>query len=400
MSLEILLTAATYPPSIDGVSYVIQNIAERLVSRGHRVTVATTTHPARDFNIFNGVDICQFDISGNRVFGYEGDHKAYTDFLLAFRGNILVNYAAQTWTSDLTYPLLKTLRCKKVFIPCGYSGLHDERYHSYFLELPGILKGYDHVIYHSAKYQDKYFGDEHEIRNYSIIPNGAREDEFLEARSGFRETYGIKKSKVFLSVGNYGAGKNQEFVLKAYLDAGIPDSALVFIGSEFNSYSWKVLRKDPYRDGLYGSIFRYTTLAKRHIFYRLHPVHCLSGPGRQGLSVKIFEKVPREMLIAAYHEADLFLYGSLVECSPLVILEALASGTPFISTNCGNVAEMPGGIVASSTKEMTDAIRALAGKGAAWEKLSREGRLAWERDYQWDIIVDKYEALFLRLVGS
>jgi len=400
MPLEILFTAATYAPYIDGVSYVIQNIAKRLVSRGHKIIVATGTHSARDFGVLNGVEVRQFDISGNRILGYQGDHQAYADFIEAFRGDILVNYAAQTWASDLVYPLLKSLRCKKIFIPCGYSGLHDKQYHSYFLEMPDVLNRYEHVVYHSAKYQDKRFGDEHAIKRYSIIPNGAREDEFLEPRSGFREAYGIKESKFFLSVGNYGAGKNQEFVLKAYLDAGIPDSCLVFIGSEFNSYSWKVLRKDPYRNGLYGKWFRYMTLAKRHGFYRLNPVHSLAGPARQGLKVRIFEKIPRAMVVAAYHEADLFLYGSLVECFPLVILEAMASVTPFISTNCGNVAELPGGIVALSTKEMTEAIRDLAGKGPAWEKLSREGRHAWERDYRWDMVVNKYETLFFRMAGS
>lgn len=264
--------------------------------------------------------------------------------------------------------------------------------------MPEILKNYDHIIYHSAHYQDKYFGDEHGIEHYSIIPNGAREDEFLKPYGGFRKKYEIKTSKLFLSVGNYGVEKNQEFVLKAYLDANVPDSTLAFIGSAFNSYSWKVLRKDPCRNSLYNNAFKYTTLIKRHIFHHLFPVHNLKGPSLHGANIAILENVPREMVVSAYHEADLFLYGSLVECFPLVIVEALASGTPFITTNCGNVAELPGGIIVSSPIKMTEAIRALADKGVTWKKLSQESRMAWERHYQWDKIAERYEQVFKRIL--
>jgi len=400
MRLNILLTAESYYPDIDGVAYVIQNVSERLAAHGHTVTVATTYHPERDFEMLNGVKICHFSVSGNQVFGCQGEIESYTDFISSFKGDILVNYAAQNWLSDLVYPLLHKLRCKKLFIPCGYSGLHDDRYKLYFAEMPGILKKYDHIIYHSANYQDKYFGDDHGITHYSIIPNGAQEDEFLKPQSGFRQRYGIRTSKLFLSVGNFGAAKNQEFVLRAYLNTGISDSTLVFIGAAFNSYSWKVLRKDPNRNGLYNPIFKYRTLLRRHIFNHLYPIHCLEGPSIRGLNVKILEQVPREMVVSAYHEADLFLYGSIVECFPLVIVEAMASGTPFITTNCGNVAELPGGVVVSSTSEMTQTICLLADKGSAWEKLSQEGRLAWERHYQWDKIAESYEKLFLQQLGK
>ena len=50
--------------------------------------------------------------------------------------------------------------------------------------------------------------------------------------------------------------------------------------------------------------------------------------------------VPRIEVLAAYKAADLFVFGSQVECSPLVLFEAVASGTPFVSVDCGNAREI------------------------------------------------------------
>ena len=70
--MRILLCCELYSPSVGGVQEVMQQLAERLVVRGHEVTVATTKLPTRLFSELNGVTIREFKISGNLVRGMEG----------------------------------------------------------------------------------------------------------------------------------------------------------------------------------------------------------------------------------------------------------------------------------------------------------------------------------------
>jgi glycosyltransferase involved in cell wall biosynthesis len=67
-----------------------------------------------------------------------------------------------------------------------------------------------------------------------------------------------------------------------------------------------------------------------------------------GLKVLFLVNIPREDTVAAYHSADIFIFGSYIEASPLVIIEAKASKTPFVTTDCGNVREWKGGIVCNA----------------------------------------------------
>lgn len=364
--MRILHTAESYAPTICGVQQVTQRISEGLVKCGHNVTVATTYDSQRDFRELNGVKVEQFDITGKSLRGFKGEVKKYQEFISNFKCDIMMNYAAQQWASDLVFPLLKKLSFRKVFIPCGYSTLDNWKWKPYFWLLPRALKQYDHIIYHSENYQDKEFGDKHSIKPYSVIGNGASDEEFLVPRYGFRSEYGINTSEMLLCVASYSRGKNQEIVLRAYQQANLTDTTLVFIGPEFNDYSNRLRALIAKENG----------------------------------SVRLLEKIPRQMVVAAYHEADLFIFGSLVECFPLVIVEAMASGTPFISTGVGSVPKLPGGVVVSTVEEMSDAIGHLAKKGPEWQELADVGRQAWEGNYRWENIVGQYEALYLKLISD
>ena len=395
--LRILHTADTYYPYVDGVAVATQRISEGLAARGHQVTVATGKHPRRNFQSLNGVRVVEFDISGNTVEGYIGDIKLYQKFVHQCQVDIMMNYAAQIWTSDLIFPLLNSLSCVKVFLPCGYSSLRDPKYKEYYQNMPWVLNHYDQIIYLSERYWDKQFGDEHGVTHYTIVGNGASFEEFSDRKVGFKQKYGIQTSRMLLNIGGFGARKNQEAIVRAYLASALQDSTLVLIGPEFNSYAWKNCRIDPVTNKWDKKLFWLTTQFQRRILHRLHSIHTLHGPSRPGMQVLLLERVPRDMVVSAYHEADLFLLASTNECFPVVAVEAMAAGLPFISTDCGNVRDLPGGVVVSSVEEMARAIRRLGGREAEWEKLSQAGRAKWEREFTWEKIVDAYQSLYLRL---
>src|SRR5207249_11072681 len=135
---------------------------------------------------------------------------------------------------------------------------------------------------------------------------------------------------LLLCVANYCDRKNQVVVLRAFRRAGLGDATLVFIGSEFNEYSRQLEQLDE----------------------ALKPAF---PAGR----VLLLEKVERRMTCAAVQAADLFVLSAKAETQPIVLLEAMASRTPFISTNVGCVVELPGGVVVRSEEELAEQMKAL-----------------------------------------
>src|SRR5207245_8229890 len=103
--MKILHTVEFYHPSVGGSQYVVRQLSERMAALGHDVTVATTKLPERTKKLINGVRIVEFDIAGNDVVGFKGNTDEYRNFLLKGDFDVVMNYAAQQWSSDLCYDL-------------------------------------------------------------------------------------------------------------------------------------------------------------------------------------------------------------------------------------------------------------------------------------------------------
>lgn len=368
--LDILFTVEFYSPHIGGSELVVQHIAERLVRRGHRVTVATTRLPERDFCELNGVNIIEFSIAGNSARGITGDTEAYLRFLRICPHSIVVHYAAQQWATDLAFSVLRETAARRVNIlaPCGYSALLNEdtlrwpQFQTYFTKiLPQMLPLFDAVVYHSAQYTDYRYGMRLGLSNSVVIPNGTDEEEFMIPPTlDFRQRYGIQTKYMGLCVANYLPGKGQERVIACVRAMGRDDFTMVFIGKEGSE------RK---------------TLER---FAKNIP------------NVLFLTDIPRKETVAAFHAADIFLFGSHIEASPLVILEAKASRTPFVSTDCGNVKEWKGGIVCEAHDMAFYANRILDDENLR-KRLAEEGWKEWKERLTWSAVVDQWEELMLRL---
>jgi glycosyltransferase involved in cell wall biosynthesis len=126
----------------------------------------------------------------------------------------------------------------------------------------------------------------------------------------------------------------------------------------------------------------------------------------QPLKRVILTDLERQDLVQAYLAADLFVFASRVEYSPLVLFEAAAAGTPFLTVPVGNADEIVrwtgGGILCEAIKDDRGYTRvdpgALADAMACCmkdrERLSRLGATARERwrDYfTWNAVAGYYE---------
>lgn len=368
--LSILHTVEFYQPHIGGSEMVVQKISEKLAQRGHIVEVATSRFPERTFKQLNCVELQEFDMDRNATPAKRQDEiKRYEDFLLHHPADVVMNYAAQQWATDLAFPVVAKTREKRVNIiaPCGYSALLNARtvrwpqFEQYFKQvIPYAIPLYDAAVYHSASYKDYEFAQLHGFQNSVIIPNGVDEEEFSQTpKIDFRKKYGVKTKYMGLCVANYYSSKGQNRVLDAVQEMKRQDFTMVFIGKDGDA-----LRSLQHQAG--------------------------------SLNVKFLVNIPRNETIAAFHVADLFLFGSYIEASPLVIIEAKASRTPFVSTDCGNVKEWKGGVVCPPEEMAEHSNKILDDKGLR-KRLAEEGYKEWKEKLTWDVIVDQYEELYFRL---
>jgi glycosyltransferase involved in cell wall biosynthesis len=375
--MRILHTVAYYPPDEGGgASEVVRQLSERLARRGHEVTVATQYTPERVITELNGVKVKQFRIGGvlkQSVLGIWGNTDEFKKTLLEGGYDIIMNYAAQTWHTDLTCRFLREIRARAVLCACGYSGLIGWRrlvYAYYFWRLPGYLRLYDAVVYHAHGYRDEQFGIRHGITNGRVIPNGIDTAEFSRPPIDFRSYYGVQTPHILLTVGDHYANKGHRRIFEAFARLNRDDVTLVMIGR----------RKGGWPRGCWSS--------------------CRSLAKDFGKRVLMVDRAPRGHVVAAYLEASLFLSGSMIEAFPLVILEAMGSGVPFVAYPAGNIADLPGGLIVRSVAEMVKAVGYLLNSRAARNELGMAGCREQRLHYEWDSIVDQYESLYQELLNS
>jgi len=98
--------------------------------------------------------------------------------------------------------------------------------------------------------------------------------------------------------------------------------------------------------------------------------------------------------------ADLFVLPAKAETQPVVLLEAMASHTPWLSTDTDCVSELPGGIVARSEDDLVEKMRELASLPALRQNLAAEGWAAGQKTYDWERVVAAYDRLVTKVCGQ
>lgn len=427
--VRILLCCEFYYPSVGGVQVVMQQLAERFVAMGHRVTVATSRIPGRSGTELNGVQIKEFTVSGNLVAGMHGEVAAYREFVCGGMFDVVMIKAAQQWTFDALWPVLDRISAAKVFIPCGFSGLYEAAYRDYFTRIPDILRMFDRLIFYASDYRDINFAREHGIESFLILPNGASEREFTVARNPeFRTSRGIGNDDLlFLTVGSMTGLKGHLEIAKAFslADFGAQGATLILNGNKCLQ-----LYKGPLQAArkiigvlrLYGPKYVAKHLLKTSL--RAMGIRVgkddeleatLTSISRQPGKKVIVADLPRGELVQAFMAADLFVFASNVEYSPLVLFESAAAGTPFLSVPVGNSAEIAewtgAGVICQAERDakgytrvdpavFARAMEQMVRDRDKLRELGKTGRKNWQERFTWDLIAQRYEDLFRSLMAE
>lgn len=420
--MKVLLCCQLYAPSTGGVQEVIRQIAELFVERGHQVTVVTTKLPTRDFDTFNGVEIKEFDVKGNYVTGMTGEVEAYQQYVVDSAFDVMMIYAAQQWTFDALWSVLDKIKFAKVFVPCGFSSLYESGYTKYFQELPDVLRKFDHLIFHASKYRDIDFVRKHGIETFSVVPNGASEAEFdVAIDPTFKRRHKIpEQSFIFLTVGSFTGMKGHQELANAFARMPLSEhqhATLILNGNEVQRFE----------QGLGSLSKKIIGLIKTHgVLYSLKQIvkkmrGSSSSPRSIAESINkshnnkwvLVTDLPRKELTQAFMTADLFVFASNIEYSPLVLFEAAAAGTPFLTVNVGNAEEIaewtgagilcPSEIDAKSYTRVNEDVLAksmteLMTQKKLLENLGAAGKRNWREYYTWDKVSNQYEQIFQQLV--
>lgn len=365
--MNVLITSEFYTPHVGGAEKVVQILAEGFVELGHSVVVATTEIPGRSLNV-NGVEILEFAIYGNAAKlikeKRKGEKVRYQNLLKSNKQDVILQYAAQTWHTDLTFPILNEITTKIILVPCGFSGLttflRRVLYFRYFKKMPKYLQGYDELVFLSENYLDTNFARKNGIKDFKIIPNGIFTSEFDQNNLSFKNKYGIDvEKKIYLNVSNHYKLKGHKELIKAFTENNDNESLLVIIGN------------DP--KGNTSCLKDCQKMVADH------------------KNVILLHDVPREFVIAAYKESDVFVLSSYIEYYPLVLIEAMYCKLPIVSMNVGCVKDYCDCILVEEYPDLAAALKLVKTSDQS-NKVEKNFAKVVEV-LQWDAIINQYNLL-------
>jgi glycosyltransferase involved in cell wall biosynthesis len=485
--MQLLFCCEFYHPSRGGAQEVMRQIAEHLVKVGHQVTVATTRLAEREFVSYNGVALEEFTASGNLINGLTGEVQRYQAFLKTFPADAILINAAQQWTFDAALPALDAISARKVCISCGFSGRYWPEFRSHFEQMPDFLRKFDHLIFHASNYRDIDFARQHKLSNYSIVPNGASEDEFLvPTQKNFRASLGIAEEDfLILTVGAPISSKGHAELAQAFalLPMQSGETASLILNGNWplekpidavdrsstadrtnedvreNSGSanapvgltvrrnylrravemwheegavftlrhtgrflvyrsgqlivqlvvrpWRRFRKNLHSPS--KSVFGAVKLRRRRTPLPPQPIdESIAGAHTQGRKKVLKTSLSREDTVQAFLSADLFVFASNIEYSPLVLFEAAAAGTPFITVPVGNSPEIVqwtgGGVLCPAPIDeagftrvdpavLARSIETMIRDAPLRRRLGEAGRRSFREKFYWRLIAKSYEKI-------
>ncbi|MEO6729268.1 MAG: glycosyltransferase [Candidatus Dojkabacteria bacterium] len=387
--MKILHLVENYSPSKGGMQEVVKQLSERLVLLGHDITVATKENEDRKEEVINGVKIKGFNVSGNFSAGLKGDVKEYEKFLIDSDFDIVSCFAAQQSLTDIALPLLDKIKGKKVFIPTGFSGLYSTFHDEYFKKMEKWMKDFDANVFLAEDYRDVKFARDNGVTKRILIPNGADEREFLaESNLDVRKELGIPESHfLILHIGSHTNQKGHKEAIEIFNNADVRNATFVINGN-------------VYPEGENCNEYCKTEVDK----FNSNPIRTSDG------KKILLTDLDRIKLVPLFKSANLFLFPSNIEASPVVLFEAMAAHTPFLTSNAGNSAEItkwsnggivlptlrkfPNGNVEVDVKESTNILEDLFKDKEKLKKLSEDGYRVWEEKYTWEKISKEYEKLY------
>ena len=359
--MRVLITTPTYPPFNSGLGNSVQNQARIISALGHSVSIATS---GKSKTVYLDQDadamIYMFEITGAKFIARPiiGEIEAYVKFIKESEFDLIILNSWQNWATDLVLQYGGATK-SKIFVYSHCISTNTiypsdlfrsiARYilwRPYWWGLSKSIKKINGVIFLSSSGCDSRFDDlqlARKLNKYTtVIPNvvSSYAEELMESGA-----FPIDGRNQIISVGSYDWFKGHDFSIKAYAHSNYKNNTVLKIfGQSFTEYT-NQLRLLASKLGISTE------------FIQFH----------QGVS--------GADLMLEYSKSFLLLNGSHSECQPLVLLDAMAIGLPFISRRSGAIPNLKGGVCVRKAEQAGNVMNALKEDLNKWKDLSCAGRL-------------------------
>lgn len=355
-----ILTNFLYP-GVGGSEIVIKNIAERL-------------------SVCNNITCFGFNIKHSFI----KNNVKYKKYNNKFNINLINKFDHIFIYGDVFWgfkKILNNINYIKPKISIALVGMNFLRNNNKYFQIFKKNSNKFNIIVHSDKYIDYKFCVDNDLSAF-VIPNGVNFN--LNNQIDIRKKFNIKTKYILLNVSNFFKGKGQEYLLdiaNKINDYIGNDFTLLQISHNFNNYNFE--NKNYKR--IKNKIIKGNNNKFKCVFLR---------------------DISRDIIISSFAYSDVFVFTSLKEVAPLVIIEAMVYNCPWISMDVGNVEELKNGIIIKNkeTDNLGNKIinKMIVDKYAYnvnevlkdRKKYLNFDKLSLNKKYNWDIICKKYYNVF------
>lgn len=350
MAKIVIFTNHTLPTNTGGCEVVVDAIASRMASAGHMVRVAgADVHAPSNYN---GYQLTRGD--GGAIGGVLSDLET-GDCVLVYSDSFF------HWQDVLLQSVLKDYRvvlCTVGFLASRKSAVMIDC----IRKMGDRLK----LVVHSDVHEECAVLNALALP-YLVIPNGVNPKEF--------EFSNLTRATVpqIVTVANCYPGKGHAQAIEG----------LRILNERGSEFSWLVCCTTPT-----WPVAKRMTATLRGIMANL--------PFRAEMMLDR----PRQEVCRAISGSTVMLHASVSEVAPLVILEAMAAGTPWVAFNVGNLSSLGGGVMCGNAptggvvgcERLADAVEMLLKNEDKRSALAEDGVRLIHKEFTWDRILKMYES--------
>jgi 1,2-diacylglycerol 3-alpha-glucosyltransferase len=317
--MKVAMFADSFHPTVDGAVVAMDIASAGLERRGHEVIVI-----APDVSPRPKVPRKVHYLPAAQFRGYSGYRVAIAPSdMLEFLRNEKVDVIHCHGLASMAILSLTAARALKIPHVLTFHTLAHEAMRHYsplmmrkdfmdtlvWIYLRNLLKRPEVVIAPSSPIRDELVANRVAMKACEIVPTGVDCSKFTPDRydKKFLEKYGLLGKRVLLHVGRLSTEKRLDVVL----------NALAKLAPSDNDMRLLVVGKGP-SEGYYRRMTEDLGIADRVIFAGF---------------------LPDDDLATAYASSELLVIASTFETQGLVVLEALASGTPVVGIRCRAIPE-------------------------------------------------------------
>ena len=392
MKIGVLILGSLF--KVGGYQVFAYNLMDKLVMRDHEVTlIVRASEFHRNYSLYEQLPFSVATIKNSderlvKYFPYFAARSLRNAInnndidVLQVVGSYPAGYVATYFKSSVPVALRTHGEDVQIDKEIGYGLRLDQKMDK---KIRKVLHSVDTLIALTNTMSDTYKDLGIYGNNVSLVPNGVAVDDFNLGETfdsdSIRNKYNVKSDvPLLLTVGRY--HKKKGFNL-------IPQIATNL--RELNvDFKWLIVGNG--------------TENIDHMIRNFNLEDLVTTVPSIGIQQdKSYFKFPGDDLIDLYKCADIYVFPSLLEGFPRVILEAMAASTPIVTTDAEGCVDLvedgANGFVSNKNDHITMAenISKIIKDPTLMSKMaicSREKSY----EYNWDIVVDKYEQIYRDLL--